>query len=65
MLEASETNDILNLDEPRSFNEKMQWLKLHDHNPIYTQMADKASAKTYVANVLGNQYMITVQNTIY
>ena len=48
----------LNLKAPRKFNEKMQWLKLHDHNPIYHQMVDKEAVKSIVINKLGNQYVI-------
>lgn len=48
----------LNLDNPRTFNEKLQWLKLYDHNPIYTVMVDKYLAKEYVANIIGEEYII-------
>ncbi|MBR3019910.1 MAG: glycosyl transferase [Clostridia bacterium] len=47
-----------NLDNPRSFNEKLQWLKLHDRNPVYTVMVDKIEAKKYVANIIGEEYII-------
>lgn len=48
----------LNLDNPKSFNEKLQWLKLNDRKPIYTQMVDKYGAKIYVSEQLGDQYII-------
>ena len=48
----------LNLDAPHTFNEKLQWLKLYDRNPEYTQMVDKFEAKRYVASVIGKQYII-------
>ena len=48
----------LNLDNPKTFNEKLQWLKLHDHNPIYTVMVDKYLAKKYVADIIGDEYII-------
>lgn len=48
----------LNLKEPRTFNEKLQWLKLHDHNPLYTTMVDKYEAKKYVAGIIGEEYII-------
>ena len=38
----------LNLDNPKTFNEKLQWLKLHDRKPIYTTMVDKYEAKNWV-----------------
>lgn len=48
----------LNLETPKSFNEKLQWLKLHDHNSIYTTMVDKSSVKEYVASIIGESYII-------
>lgn len=47
-----------NLKNPKTFNEKLQWLKLHDRNPIYTTMVDKYEAKKYVADVIGKEYVI-------
>lgn len=47
-----------NLKHPRSFNEKLQWLKLHDKHPEYTAMVDKIDAKRYVASIVGEQYII-------
>lgn len=46
------------LRHPRSFNEKLQWLKLHDKHAEYTQMVDKVEAKKYVASILGEEYII-------
>ena len=48
----------LNLNNPQTFSEKLQWLKLHDHNPLYTIMVDKEKAKEYVANIIGSKYII-------
>lgn len=48
----------LNLFRPRTFNEKIQWLKLHDRNAIYPQMVDKIEAKNYVSGLLGEEYVI-------
>lgn len=48
----------LNLKNPKGFNEKLQWLKLYDHNPLYTTMVDKVAVKDYVANVIGKEYII-------
>lgn len=48
----------LNLDEPKTFNEKLQWLKLYDRNPEYTRMVDKYEAKKYVADIIGEEYII-------
>lgn len=43
----------LDLDNPKTFNEKLQWLKLYDRNPEYTRMVDKYEAKGYVKEKLG------------
>lgn len=48
----------LDLDNPKTFNEKLQWLKLYNRNPLYTVMVDKVRAKEYVANKIGEQYII-------
>lgn len=48
----------LDLENPRTFNEKLQWLKLHDHNPLYTTLVDKYAVKKYVADKIGEQYII-------
>lgn len=48
----------LNLDEPKTFNEKLQWLKLYDRKPEYTTMVDKNEVKKYVADLIGEEYII-------
>lgn len=48
----------LDLENPRTFNEKLQWLKLHDRNPAYTQMADKYAVREYIKNTIGQEYLI-------
>ena len=48
----------LNLENPKTFNEKLQWLKLYDRKPEYTCMVDKYEAKKYVANIIGEEYII-------
>lgn len=48
----------LDLEHPQTFNEKCQWLKLHDRKPEYTKMVDKIEAKRYVASILGEEYII-------
>ena len=52
------TGHKLNLDNPQSFNEKLQWLKLHDRRPEYTIMVDKYAVKKYIAKKIGKQYII-------
>lgn len=48
----------LNLDEPRSFSEKVNWLKLYNRRPEYTQMVDKYAAREYIAGKIGEEYLI-------
>ena len=48
----------LNLRKPETYNEKLQWLKLYDRRPEYTQMVDKVEAKKYVATIIGEKYII-------
>ena len=48
----------LNLEDPQTFNEKLQWLKLYDRNPEYTKMVDKYEVKKYVAEKIGEEYII-------
>lgn len=48
----------LNLENPKTFNEKLQWLKLHDRKPEYTTMVDKYEVKKYVADIIGEEYII-------
>lgn len=48
----------LDLNAPKTFNEKLQWLKLYDHNPLYTTLVDKYAVKQYVADRIGEQYII-------
>ena len=49
---------MLNLRHPTGFNEKLQWLKLNDRKPVYTQMVDKIEAKKLVAGKLGDDFII-------
>ena len=48
----------LNLENPQTFNEKIQWLKLYDRNVLYTSLVDKYAVKEYVKEAIGEQYVI-------
>ncbi len=48
----------LNIRNPKTFNEKLQWLKLYDHKEEYTRMVDKYTAKQYVEERIGKKYII-------
>lgn len=47
-----------NLKNPKTFSEKLQWLKLYDRKPQYTKMVDKITAKEYVSKTIGEKYVI-------
>lgn len=48
----------LDLKNPRTMNEKLQWLKLYNRKPEYTTMVDKILVKEYVANIIGEEYIV-------
>ena len=48
----------LDLKNPQTFTEKLQWLKLYNRKPEYTTMVDKYAVKNYVANIIGEEYII-------
>lgn len=54
----AQTGKILNLDNPTTYNEKIQWLKLNDRNPLYTKLVDKYEVKPIVESIIGTQYII-------
>lgn len=51
-------NKLPNLKKPQTFNEKLQWLKLNNRKPEYTNMVDKYKARDYVAEKIGDEYLI-------
>lgn len=48
----------IDFNNPKTFNEKIQWLKLYDRKDIYTTMVDKEAVKKYVSNIIGKKYVI-------
>ena len=48
----------LDLNNPKTFNQKLQWLKLNDRNPIYTTMVDKFEVKKFISERIGEEYII-------
>ena len=48
----------LNLDNPKTFNEKLQWIKLYYHDPLYTELVDKLLVKDYISKMIGDKYVI-------
>ena len=52
------TGEELNLQNPKTFNEKIQWLKLYDSTPLKTRLADKYLVREWVAEKIGEEYLI-------
>lgn len=52
------TGEVLNLDHPKTFNEKIQWLKLYDSTPLKTRLADKYLVRDWVKEKIGEKYLI-------
>lgn len=48
----------LNLTSPKTFCEKLQWLKLYDRKSEYTTMVDKYAAKEYIAAIIGEEFVV-------
>lgn len=51
------TGKKLDLDAPKEFNEKIQWLKLNYQRPILTKLVDKYEVRAYVSDKIGTQYL--------
>ena len=51
-------NRKLDLKNPQTYNEKLQWLKLYDRRPEYSMLVDKYRVKKYVAERIGSEYVI-------
>lgn len=49
---------FVDFHNPKTFSEKLQWLKIYNRKPIYTTMVDKYAVKDYVANIIGEEYII-------
>ena len=53
----------LNLSNPITFNEKLQWLKLYDRNPRYISLVDKITAKEVVGKLIGSEHIVPIYGT--
>lgn len=58
LLFYSKMGTKLDLKNPKTFNEKLQWLKLYDRNPLYTKLVDKYEVRKYIAETIGEEYLI-------
>lgn len=54
----SRTGKLLNIKEPRSFTEKMQYAKLYRNTPLKTELTDKYKVRNWVSDKIGSQYLI-------
>lgn len=52
------TGTALNLKNPKTFNEKIQWLKIYDNSYLKTKLADKYCSRDYIKNVIGAKYLV-------
>lgn len=48
----------LDFENPKTFDEKLNWLKIHNRNPQYIQLVDKYEVKKYISDIIGSQYII-------
>ena len=55
----------LNLLHPKTYTEKIQWLKLYDRKPEYTQMQDKLAVREYIEKTIGSEYLIPLLGVWY
>lgn len=49
---------FINFNNPKTFNEKIQWLKLNYRNEEYTKLVDKYRVKQYITKLIGEEYVI-------
>jgi len=52
------TGHTLHLNNPETYTEKLNWLKVYDHNPLYTKLVDKYEVRDYVKKCIGEEYLI-------
>jgi len=48
----------LDLESPKTFSEKLQWLKLNDRNPLYSKLVDKYEVRKYISDKIGEKHLI-------
>ena len=51
------TRKFINFKNPKGFNEKLQWLKVNDKRPEYSQLVDKLAVRDHIAEILGEEYL--------
>lgn len=58
------TGKKLNLENPTTYDEKIQWMKIYDRNPLKSKLADKVAVREYIEREIGEQYLIPVVGTV-
>lgn len=48
----------INWKHPVTYNEKIQWMKVYDHNPLYSTLVDKYEVRKYISEKIGDEYLI-------
>lgn len=51
---------LLDFNNMTTWNEKLHWMKLYDHNPLYTKCADKVEVRNYVEEKIGGDYLVPI-----
>lgn len=52
------TGKKINFDNPETFNEKIQWLKIYDNTPLKTRLADKFAVREWIKEQIGEKYLV-------
>lgn len=55
-----QTGEVLNLDNPQNFNQKIQWLKIYDNIPEKTILSDKYKVREWIKDRIGEKYLIPI-----
>lgn len=63
MMFRANINKKLNLENPKTFSEKIQWLKLYERNPEHTVFADKIKVREHIKKTIGEEYLIPLIGT--
>ena len=58
LMYRAHTGKKLDLKHPKTYNEKLQWIKLNDRRPLYTQIVDKYAVREYVQEKIGDEYLV-------
>ena len=58
LLYRIKTGRTLHLKNPKTYSEKLNWLKVYDRNPLYSKLVDKYEVRNYVKEHIGSEYLI-------